>query len=174
MKKHNARKKKVQARKAKQSSQKSRPTVGHPMSGFISDEQGKKNENALGRTLFHAQMSGEIAFFYQSDYFVSPDDIPGEDFQNIEEAILTSRLLEEGEEALGSAMDPAFVHYQNDPYWNIGSMGSIWMDIKTDSGNDYRISAIDMGEKVLVMGIQDQTPESVAERFAKQFGEFSN
>lgn len=174
MKKHNARRKKVQARKAKQSSQKSRPNIGHPMSGFITPEQGRANYNALNRTLFHAQMSGEIAFFEKSEVFVSPKEIPEEDYKCIEQGILTSRILGEGEEALGTAMNPVFNHYEDDPYWNIGSMGSIWMDIKTDAGTEYRISAIDVGEKVLVMGIQDQTPESVANRFKMQFGEFSN
>ena len=170
MKKHNARKKKVANRVKAHNSKSSNARIGQPLSGGqgISNAQFTANENAV-LSAVNGFKTGTGGRFY-----VNPEK-GAVDFRELEDdericiahGIAKSRLLRPGEEPEGSATFGAFRKHTEDPYWNIGCFGSIWLDLKSDAGNDYRVSLIsdEVGSLAFAVFPQLETEEQFMEMF---------
>ena len=171
MKKHNARKKKVANRVKAHNSKSHR--IGQPKGsqdngGWITDAQFSANENAVLSAVqgFRTGTGGR--------FYVNPEQ-GAIDFRELEDdericiahGIAKSRLLARGEEPGGSATYGDFRKHTEDPHWNIGCFGSIWLDVKSDAGNDYRVSLMsdETGELAFAVFPQLETEEQFMEMF---------
>lgn len=144
MKKHNARKKKIANRiKANNTKASNNQKIGMPVAGYINHDQFEINQKAT-LSMINDFKSGKRLRFYHNleERAFHLMALHEEDRTSIAHAIAKSRLLKQGEQPLGTAMYPAFLKHTESPYWNIGSFGSIWMDVKSDSGRDFRVSII--------------------------------
>lgn len=147
MKKHNARRKKVESRKKTSQQGKGPSGFGVPNNGFISDSEGHKNYEMMTKFLASTKKTivdnGEFPFAIDEERgAVDFRLINQEDKDNLISALLHSRILAINEPGKTTGMNPYFEMWNGDPHWNIGSMGSIWMDVQTSEGTEYRISVI--------------------------------
>jgi hypothetical protein len=141
--KHNARKKKIAGRiraNANKSKSTSNP-IGSPFAGFINDDIYVRNRKAVQKACQDFRSGVRANFYHDAElgatHLMSLSDV---DRTSVAHAIAKSRLLAPGESALGTAMYPVYLKHTESPYWNIGSAGSVWMDVMSDSGTPFRIS----------------------------------
>ena len=174
MKKHNARKKKVANRVKAYNSKSKIGRIGQPLSsqdgnGTISNAQFSANENAV-LSAVEGFRTGTGGSFYFNPEQGAIDFRQLEDDERIciAHGIAKSRLLLRGEEPGGSACYGDFRKHTEDPHWNIGCFGSIWLDLKSDSGKDYRVSLLSDEDGSLAFGVFPQL--ETEEQFMEMFG----
>ena len=137
--KHNSRKNKTKARKASMKNTKSfygQTTFLNPNPMGANDDIIKTNSEKLNIWLHNYRTKQKVGFT-QSLFDIAQTNF--NDKEDILDALEVSKIWGKNETPEGTAMFPVARKKNANPRWNTGSLGSVWMDIKAESGNDYRL-----------------------------------
>ena len=137
--KHNARKNKTKARNASMKNTKSfyGQTVFNTTDPiYATNDVLKTNTEALNTWLDKFKSQNEVKFT-QSLFDIAQTNF--NDKEDILDALKVSKIWGKNETPEGSAMCPVPRKKNANPRWFTGSFGSVWMDLKAESGNDYRL-----------------------------------